>query len=264
MKKLFMGVAFALVCCMAISFTNTVNAVEGVGENYASVEDNTQKDSLADGVEKLEPNIAVTKADGEEITVTYNAAKLKVVAESLEIGRPANYAWIGIRMTAPTSATYYQVKGDEKATKLEDNGKTFDEYFGISEAKLKASIENESNAIVYDYEITWYKNDPSTKPEENDNTISTQKIKVIIKSSGVELHNDLDTTDETLWDNDIYQAEVKKVEDAKKAAEQSKAKKAEEKDTTPKTGVVDYSVYVAMVTAIVALGGIYTVKKLVK
>ena len=36
------------------------------------------------------------------------------------------------------------------------------------------------------------------------------------------------------------------------------------KDNTPKTGVVDYSIYVAIATAVVALGGIYTVKKLVR
>ncbi len=36
------------------------------------------------------------------------------------------------------------------------------------------------------------------------------------------------------------------------------------KDNTPKTGMIDYTVFIAMVTAVVALGGIYTVKKLVK
>lgn len=36
------------------------------------------------------------------------------------------------------------------------------------------------------------------------------------------------------------------------------------KDNTPKTGMIDYTVYIAMVIAVVALGGIFAVKKLVK
>ena len=39
---------------------------------------------------------------------------------------------------------------------------------------------------------------------------------------------------------------------------------AKAKDNTPKTGMTDYIVYISLVVALVALGGIYTVKKLVK
>ena len=264
MKKLFMGVAFALVCCVALTFTNTVNADEpSVNAKYASVKDNTQADSLVDAgdVGKLNPKVDIAK-DGEEITVTYDAAKLKIVEESKDIHRPAGYAWIGLRMTAPNDAKYCQVKGSDTATKFDN--KTFDEYFGISEAKLKASIENESNQIVYNYVITWYKDDPSSKNGDSTNTISTQTIKVIVKTEGVELYDTLNGGDKTLWNKDVYEAEVKKVEDAKKAAQQNTPKKEDKKDTTPQTGVVDYNIYIVIATAIVALGGIFAIKKLVR
>ena len=39
---------------------------------------------------------------------------------------------------------------------------------------------------------------------------------------------------------------------------------AKAKDETPKTGRTDYTIYISLVVAVVALGGIYTVKKLVK
>ncbi len=265
MKKLFMGTAFAMICGVALTFTTSVKADEAV--KYASVKDNTQKDSLVNETDfgNLNPTIDITN-QGEEITVTYDAAKLTVVKEDEGLGRDAGYAWIGLRMTAPTNAEYCKVKGSDKATKITDG--IFDEYFGVSEEKLKASVQDESNAIVYNYEITWYKADPSTEPVAEGNTISTQKIKVIIKSKGVELHNDLvDDEDKTLWNQEIYQNEVNKVEEAKKAAEsneQATQPKAEELDSTPKTGVVDNSVYALIAISLVSVCGVFAVRKFVK
>ena len=58
-KKVLMVSLFAFVCLVVLSLTNTVSAAENVDDTkYASVQDNTQNDTLA-GEGSLEPDIAV-------------------------------------------------------------------------------------------------------------------------------------------------------------------------------------------------------------
>ncbi len=57
---------------------------------------------------------------------------------------------------------------------------------------------------------------------------------------------------------------VKKSANKPTTSTEPEKQQSPKKDSTPKTGEVDYSIYVAIAAAVVALSGIYTVKKLVK
>ena len=252
MKKLFIGIVFAMVCCVALTFTNTVSAAA-----YDKVTDITNTDTLHNSSGK--PTCTITANDGNTVVnVVYNAADLKIIGEGTEgasEGRPDGYAWLGIRVSAPDTATKYKINDETE----ENNNTSFDKYFGVNKEKLEKATK-EGKDITYSLKVTWLKNGGE------DTVVLTQTINIIIKVDKINLFDKEDNEGSKLWDNEKYQEVKKAAEEAKKAEEARKAEanKKDEKDTTPKTGSVDYSVYMAIATAVVALGGIYTVKKLAR
>ncbi len=249
MKKGLIFIAFTMSCFIALSFASTINATT----MYGTVSDCTNDNTLHNDVE---PSYVISNNDQEEVTITYNSAILKLLPadDSDDVNRPADYAWLGIKVTAPEGASKYSVQCNDG--EIEDKGNIVDncviDYFGVNADKLKTATTT-GNGLLYTYKIYW---------KDADGNETTQTIKIVINPAKFEVY-DLNNSD-VKWNEEIYNQEVKKVQDAKKAAEQNTPKKEDKKDTTPQTGVVDYSVYMAIATAVVALGGIFTVKKLVR
>lgn len=197
-NKIFLGTLFIILFLGAI-LTTTVNA-----QSTVTVQDITSQDTLHTGTEKPTPDITT---DGNTITVTYNAASLKIIGEGTggqaSEGRPAGYAWLGIRITPPTEATKYKVDGEEETI----TGGTVDAYFGISEAKLEEATREERD-LTYTKTYSWLK-DEDQPVEDPSETI----IKIVVKTSGIELYDEQDTTAQ--WNEEKYDEIVAEVEASK-------------------------------------------------
>ncbi len=260
MKKLFIGLVFVMVCCVALTFTNSVSA----SSIALNVTDITNADTYHSGNKKIEFDSSISE-DGKTVNVVYNSADLKIIGggegDTASEGRPDGYAWFGVRVTAPTvddtKITKYKIDNGEAV-----EGTSYDGYFAINKDKLEQATK-EAKDINYSFKITWLKDGEADEASE----VITQTINVTIKVDSIKLYGKEDTEDSILWNNEIY-AQVKKAsEGANKPQEPQTTQPAitnDEKDTTPKTGTVDYSIYVVASIAVVLIGGAFTVKKLVK
>ena len=96
-KKVLMVALFALVCCVAFTFANTVSAASSVVvENAGTVADITTSNGI-------------TQAEGNVVTITYTKTELENLKWSPadpEIGRNMNGWWIGFKVTAPDESYY--------------------------------------------------------------------------------------------------------------------------------------------------------------
>ena len=236
-NKVLLSILF-VVALLGLVFTTSVNAAGTV-----SVVDITNTDTLHTGADKPQPTI---KTDGNTITVTYNAASLKIIgageSEAAE-GRPAGYAWLGIRITAPTDATKYKVNGTDETS---ITGGTVDAYFGVSEEKLEEATRAEKD-LTYTRTYSWLKDEGTVDPAQT-------VIKVIIKASGIALYNQEDNT--VQWDKEEYD-KVKAEVDASKKEEDKK-----ELDDEKKTGIESTPIIATATIAMISLAGIVIGKKM--
>lgn len=312
MKKKFLMVAlFALVCCVAFTFANTVSATTGGNTtNAGKVEDITSSNKIENDDDKV-------------VTITYTKTeleKLKWDPANPEIGRTMNGWWIGFKVTAPDNGNYDKEKatftrpnsdGTTTTKKFNDvvdttNGNYCSYWFFIDQNTLN---EKGSDFVLATYTFDW-KGDDSNKltvkikiedaegtvlKENNGSgisqmvTVTIDGVKFTLKkgdtlaslTSGYEARL-LKSLKESKDDEEFigfYKEDGTEVKETDKIdadtvltakfktiekATTTETKKEDKKDTTPQTGVVDYSVYMAIATAVVALGGIFTVKKLVR
>ncbi len=228
-NKLLSIVAMATTLFLAFSLTSIVNAAGTTVENI------TNEDTIASGT--VSPKIETSDS---ETTLTYSAIDLKVVPGNPAIQRPAGYAWIGVKATAPNDLdiTKYQIGSDAEVSKT-----TYEEYFGVSEDKLKEATEKGED-IVYTVTVKWMNSSSEVK--------ATHTINVVVKVDSITLKDE--TGSKELWNEAKYEEVVKEVE-AKKAAEAKK----EEKDTTYKTG--SSVAAIALISAMVSIAGIAIIKR---
>ena len=127
MKKGLLFLTFVMVFCVALTFTSSINAAS----KYGIVSDNTQVDTLHMGDSKLSYDIS--NNGQEEVTITYDSASLKLLPEG-EDDRPADYAWLGIKVKSPDGMTKYSIQcndGEKKDKNMIPEGGVT-EYFGIN------------------------------------------------------------------------------------------------------------------------------------
>ncbi len=194
--------------------------------NFVTVSDITNGDTIH--ADSSEPSVNIKITQGEDnkdtVEVTYYAASLRVVEEELE-GRPAGYAWLGVRLVPNNNDnTYSSVKFEDgtsdKLTNSSDSKKCEDYYVGVSKEKLEKAVK-EGKDLVYTDTLTWLKDDNT---EEN---APVTNLKIIIKAADMVVYDKEDQNVE--WDEETYNTAVAEYEAAKKAEAQ--------KDKTPKTGI---------------------------
>ncbi len=144
---------------------------------FAEVEDITNANTHMSGVGTLEGSGTAN------VTLTYSTGEFKLLPgaseeESGTTERPANYAWIGLRIKLPKATTKYSINGGEEVeTKVGYD--EIDEYFGMDVATFtKASQAGED--IVFNYKVEWI---------DSEEKSLIQNIKVIVKPEGVTLYD---------------------------------------------------------------------------
>ncbi len=195
------------------------------------------------------------------VTITYNAANLKIVPADMGIGRTIDAAWVGAQIVAPKDisietlkqATYKSGNSEDqlfwnsqdtlKQDYNEQSKPHFINVFGavIEEHLEKATIENKM--ITYTWTFDWDHNG------ETDQTVTMK-----INPTGVVLQAKEDDT--VLWNFDKYE-EVKKANEEKE--EPKEEEKEDKKDDVPKTGDVVGASAIAFMSLL--LSGIYLMKQ---
>ena len=214
MSKKILTITTLLLVVLLVGFMS--NSVMAAGVKNAVVADNTKEDSLKDGATKPTTSSPKEEISGtkQTLTITYDAAKLKIVDANPEIGREGGYSWVGVKVTAPTGAigcteddgTKYSATVNGYST--EDSGFAFDQYFAVSEEKLQDAVANGKD-ITYKKSYVWDYN----KNVDVSNITETTLV-VQIKASGVELYPK-EESGEVLWDKSEYEKEslMKKLND---------------------------------------------------
>ncbi len=126
-------------------------------------------DSLVDD-EEATPLIGANKT-----TLTYSGKSFVMLEEGTEEtdsnDRPEGYAWIGFKVTAPTDSSsgsnklYVKVPGKDTFEEVtQDSGKSYTEYVGINEEKLKAALEA-GTSLKYTFEFAMGNGSAPTETE---------------------------------------------------------------------------------------------------
>lgn len=247
-KKIFSIFVTVVVFVLALAFINSVKAAT------TTVTDITNVDTIHAGEGKP---TTTQNVNGDNIEITYSVASLKIIGEgtngTASEGRPNGYAWLGIRITAPDSASKYKIGNNVETLKAE---RTFDKYFGINQESLKdAVIKGQDKTFTIN--VKWLDN--------GENELSSNIIKVIVKAENITLYNSSDDTQ--IWNKDIAKALKAENKDTKlnvdntelSSKRKENGKKAE-KDETYKTGSSDI-VLGTTIVSIISLVGIYFIKK---
>ncbi len=238
MKKVLMTLLVSLLAVPAVAFAE---------EQYGTVTDTSKADSAKVGEKEISP------AEGNEakVTVTYSNVSLNKVEELQGEGaaeRPAGYAWLGIKVTAPTSkenAKWTRTSNVELPTELQRTDVNVsdtdsDYYFPVSVDLLKAALETDEGYLEYTYTFTWKEG-------------VTQTVTIKIVPEGVKLYEDKDAREEdgeTIWDEKIMEDYVEKLKSTDSSTK---------KDDVPDTG---NSVSMAIISAILLAvsAGAYSLK----
>ena len=242
-NKLLSIVAMATTLFLAFSLTSIVNAAGTTVENI------TNEDTIASGT--VSPKIETSDS---ETTLTYSAIDLKVVPGNPAIQRPAGYAWIGVKATAPNDLdiTKYQIGSDAEVSKTTYEEYSYPEEY-LGNVKNQSSFTyatsytfdaKEGKDVLYTVTVKWMNSSSEVK--------ATHTINVVVKVDSITLKDE--TGSKELWNEAKYEEVVKEVE-AKKAAEAKK----EEKDTTYKTG--SSVAAIALISAMVSIAGIAIIKR---
>lgn len=267
MKKLLTittVLVIALVLCVLPVFAaepvmdhSTENAKDDTGTNVY-VADITDKDTLH--TEDTKPDVTINVVPGDKndkVTVTYNAADLRILAD--KGSRPVDAAWLGVRlMPKDDQYTHYKVSGSDTVKAL-GTPQCHNRFIPVNADILEEAIENgevvDGKYVIFEKTFTWYKSDAGT-----DVDAPTTELTVILNVAKTTVH-DKDNGEE-VWDEEIYEAAVEAntpAEDEEEPA-QSTTKEEAKKDETPKTGVVDYLPVLGMV-AVVSLAGAVIFKR---
>ena len=244
MKKLAMGVS-----ALALSLSLTP-AVFAATDTFGSIENITNTDTTFGGGVTSE----VAGAESANVTITYNSASLKKVADPGQ-GRDSVAAWIGTRVTAPTTinspelAEKVKLSADGKEVTLGqkdwtcDGTCTIDLYTGVTEEKLaKIASAGQEIGTLATYVFTWDEGGANTQTFNIDLNVLATTLK------NEQQDADLFTPDEARELIDAYGA-------AQKPAEES----TETTDNTSENPNTSDSVltYVAIATvAVLGLGAV--------
>ncbi len=238
MKKI-LTISTILVVLLMLSVLPVFANEEGT---IATATDITNEDTLHNTSSKPTANISYKKVNEteEDVTITYSSVSLKVLEQATN--REEGYAWLGVRLTPKNGdsgdSTEYKkaelIEGSSKRTidVSDDSGKSVDYYVPVSLKQLEDAVKNGSTEFTYVATFNWLKNDETSATESAPKTVLTVKIKL----DDIKLYDKDNSEDKPLWNEEIYETEVAKVEAEKKAAEEAQQKTAQ-KDKTPKTGI---------------------------
>ncbi len=225
MKKILM---FTVVVLTGLLFMPLTQAQDLIG----TVKIAENKDSVQEGtVPKL------TGENSANLTITYDAAKLKIVEQKTgELDRKTEAAWVGFIITKPESANgtnKVRINGNES-----DADPQGEYYFAITKEKL-----DKGEPIKYTCEFDWNYSETFT---------ADQTVTIIIDPSVV-------TLVEKESDNVVYNgpaiAEAQKQEENKENTENSN-------DNTKNPNTSDTIIYSVIAITISAIGLAFTYKKL--
>lgn len=265
----------------------------------AKVENATAADTEVGGghiVSKVTKN---TVKDGvQTIEITYDAASLKVLDSSDD--RPAGYAWIGVKVTRPEEATkatendntvyneesFEQYFGVDVAILKEAVKK--DGYISYTKSYTWEYSEEPAEAnrvaktvltVKISAEGITLKDEDASATLWDENEYKTEKMQVTLDALRAELEaqgktqaaieEELKAAEELLAEQNLtleeLQAQLAELTAEQEVPEQAPEQAPEEpatqeKDSTPKTGVVDVSL-ISSVVAMISVAGIVTVKK---
>ena len=204
MKKLLLMIM--LIC--AIVVMPRVFADDAKTIAPGDVEVITSNDTLSSGEAKKETSENTT-------TITYDVATFKILegTEEAQGGRPADKAWVGIRVKKPTNATKYKTKlnGGTESAEETLSGDSFDKYIGFDEKELKEATEKATD-LVNVLQITW--------SGEEGTTPITQVVKVVLVAKNITLKDKDGNTD--VWNNEKWEESIPKVKVTLKAYKDGK------------------------------------------
>ena len=206
--------------------------------SLGTVSEAQNKDSVQEGTKAV-----INGADSAKVTITYDAANLKIVAADETAGRENEAAWVGFIITTPTDAS-------GKTNKVKINGVEYEAdkdgayYFAITKDKL-----DKGEPIVYTCEFDWnYEESTFTTDQIVTITIDPAVVKLISKES-----NDV------VYDGPAI-AEAKKQEAQKQ--EENKENTENSNDNTKNPNTSDAIICSVIAITISAIGLAFTYKKL--
>lgn len=194
MKKIFLVLAvFLLVMVPQVSALTIENI---------SVTDNS--DSYKGGSPKIEGNGTAN------VTITFDAANIKIVAAKPSIGRTIDAAWLGVKVVAPKDVAIATLKeatyvnspstteksfwANQDSTKSESQSD--EHYINVFGAVTKEKLEAATKAgtmIKYTWEFDW----------NNDDT-NDQSVTIVINPENVTLT--AKDNNDVLWNDEAYDA----------------------------------------------------------
>ena len=194
MKRLFLVLTLFLLVM--------VPQVQALTLENVSVLNNS--DSYKGGTPKIEGN------GSKNVTITFDAAQLKIVAANPTIGRTIDAAWLGVKVMAPKDIDIATLKqatyenGPSSAEKsfwsnqdsTKSESESDDHYinvFGAVTEDILKSATKEGTMIKYSWIFDW----------NNDDT-DDQIVTILINPANIELS--AKDTDTVLWNQDTYKA----------------------------------------------------------
>ncbi len=129
MKKLFLTLTLFLLVM--------VSPVYALGFENVTVLNNS--DSYKGGTPKIEGN------GTRNVTITFDAAKLKIVEKDLDLGRPIDAAWLGVKVVAPKDVPIATLK----QAKYTSNGSEPELFWSSQDSNKSESQEDEHYIYVY-------------------------------------------------------------------------------------------------------------------
>ena len=204
MKKLLLMIM--LICAVVVMPRVFADDAKTIAPG--DVEVITSNDTLSSGEAKKETSENTT-------TITYDVATFKILegTEEAQGGRPADKAWVGIRVKKPTNATKYKTKlnGGTESAEETLSGDSFDKYIGFDEKELKEATEKATD-LVNVLQITW--------SGEEGTTPITQVVKVVLVAKNITLKDKDGNTD--VWNNEKWEESIPKVKVTLKAYKDGK------------------------------------------
>ena len=202
-KLLLMTMLICAIVVMPRVFADDVKTI-APGE----VEVITSNDTLTSGEHKIETSENTT-------TITYDVATFKLLDGTDESAgsRPADKAWVGIRVKKPTNATKYKTKFNGGTESAEETltGDSFDKYIGFNAQELKEATEKATD-LVNVFQVTWSGEDGTTPV--------TQVIKIVLVAKNITLKDKDGNTD--VWNNEKWEESIPKVKVTLKAYKDGK------------------------------------------
>ena len=170
MKKLLM---FTVVVLTGLLFMPLTQAQDLIGT--VKIADN--KDSVQEGT-----NAVISDENTANVTITYEAAKLKIVEQNTgDINRGTEAAWVGFILQQPTGASTGTHKVRINNGDPQDVDSKGEYYFAITKEKL-----NSGKPIVYTCEFDWdYKESTFTADQTVTITINPSVVTLIEKDDTI-------------------------------------------------------------------------------